>query len=90
MKRVLFTIIWMIIFCIIGVLIFGIFACLMYFSSSQLTGTTTIEDYKVRLIIVVDWLFPIGLPILAIVLGIYGLLPGTRIKAEKSDDKLKV
>jgi hypothetical protein len=78
MKKALFTILWMFIFFIVGLVIFAAFSFVMVQSSPRPTGAASLDDHKVRLIMVVDWLFPIGLPVVALILGICGVLPGTR------------
>lgn len=78
MKKTLFIIFWVITFFIVGLIVFGVFSYAMVESSPRPTDPTTLTDNKVRFIIVVDWLFPIGLPTLALILGIFGKLPGTR------------
>ena len=80
MKKVVVTILW--IFCsfIVGIVVFAVFGYVMVQSSPNPTNPASLDDYKVRLIMVVDWLFPIGLPIIALILGICGVLPGTRSK----------
>jgi hypothetical protein len=77
MKKTIFTILWMIAFFIVGFIIFGIFSYVMVESSPHPTDPTSIPVGTVRLIMLVDWLCPIGLPVLALILGLFGKLPGT-------------
>ncbi len=78
MKKTIFTILWMLAFFVVGLIIFGVFSYAMVQSSPHPTDPAALTDTKVRLIMLVDWLCPIGLPILALILGILGRLPGTR------------
>jgi hypothetical protein len=77
MKKTIFTILWMLAFFTVGFIIFGVFSYAMVQSSPHPTDPASFSDSKVRLIMLVDWLCPIGLPILALILGILGKLPGT-------------
>jgi heme/copper-type cytochrome/quinol oxidase subunit 2 len=77
MKKTIFTILWMLAFFVIGLIVFGVFAYAMVQSSPHPTDPASFSVTKVRLIMLVDWLCPIGLPILALILGILGKLPGT-------------
>jgi hypothetical protein len=77
MKKILFTVVWMIVFFLIGFVVFGAFAVTMA-QTFHAPAAAALDYWKVRLIMVVDWLAPIGLPILALMLGIFGKLPGTR------------
>ena len=77
MKKTIFTILWMFAFCIIGICIFAGFGAFMA-SLFHHPYDEAADKSKVIAIMVVDWLCPIGLPILALILGIRGKLPGTQ------------
>jgi hypothetical protein len=76
MRKVLFTILWTFEFFLAGFGVLGIFFIVMAYLPDHLSEAIFSDDRRVRLI--VDWLFPIGLPVLALILGIFGKLPGTR------------
>jgi hypothetical protein len=78
MKKALFTILWMLTFFVIGLVIFAVFSLIMVQTTPHPTDPASFNNHKVWLIMVVDWLFPIGLPIIALLISICGLLPGTR------------
>ena len=78
MKKTIFPILWMFAFFLIGACIFaGFGAVIVLFVHQPLEASDRI---KMLAVTIVDWLGPIGLPILALILGIRGVLPGTRSK----------
>jgi heme/copper-type cytochrome/quinol oxidase subunit 2 len=85
MKKALFTILWMFIFFIVGLVIFAVFSFVMVQSSPRPTDAASLNNHEVWLIMLVDWLFPIGLPIFALIMSIRGVLPGTRSKKPSLD-----
>ncbi len=87
MKKTMFTLIWMVVFFIVGVIIFSAFTHAMVqlshhpSHSTNLTATKVrlaLTDDNFRLVVLVDRLCSFGLPILAFVLCTLGKLPGTR------------
>jgi hypothetical protein len=82
MKKTIFTILWMLAFFVVGFIICGVFSFAMVESSPHPADPAALTDTKVRFITLVDWLCLIGLPILALVLGIFGKLPGTRSRKD--------
>jgi hypothetical protein len=84
MKKTIFTVLWMLAFFMVGFVIFIVFGSVMVRSIPHPADPAPSELYKAGLITVVDWLGPIGLPILALVLGIFGKLPGTRSHRQAS------
>ena len=82
MKKTIFTILWMLVFLSAGFVIFCFAGYVIARPGIRSTGTSTLDDNKVRLIMVIDWLCVYGLPILALILGIFGKLPGTRIRKD--------
>jgi len=87
MKKTMFTLIWMVVFFIVGVIIFSAFAHAMVQSSRHPSHSTILTATKVRLaltddnfrlVVLVDRLCSLGFPILAFVLCILGKLPGTQ------------
>ena len=77
MKKTMFTILWMLAFFIVGFIIFSVFTLVMA-HTFHTQDQASLDDWKVRLIMLVDRLGPIGLPVLALILGIIGKLPGTQ------------
>ena len=81
MKKTVFTILWMLAFCIVGICIFaGFSAAIVLFLHHPYNEA--LDKNRILAVMVVDWLGPIGLPILALILGIRGALPGTRSKKQ--------
>ena len=80
MKKTILTILWMIAFFLMGSCIFaGIGQVVVLFIHQPLQASDRIIMLAVR---IVACLCAIGLPILALILGIRGRLPGTRSRKE--------
>jgi hypothetical protein len=67
----------MFIFFIVGLVSFAVFCVLIVKSSGQSANDPSLNIHKAQFMMLVDWLFPIGLPILALILSVCGWLPGT-------------
>jgi hypothetical protein len=78
MKKAIFTVLWVLAFFMVGFVSFIVFGSVVVRSIPHPADPAPSELYKADCITVVAWLGPIGLPILALVLGIFGKLPGTR------------
>jgi uncharacterized BrkB/YihY/UPF0761 family membrane protein len=77
MKKTIFTLLWMIALCIVGLVVFAIFITAIMPLPPHADPTSPDVQHKVMIYGLVSWVFPIGLPILALILGIFGKLPGT-------------
>jgi hypothetical protein len=77
MKKTIFTLLWMIALCIVGFVVFTIFILAVMPLPPHADPTSPDSLHRVMVYGLVSWLFPIGLPILALILGILGKLPGT-------------
>ena len=85
MKKALHTLLWMFAGYLIGLIIFAVVVQVMTLDNLKDTDPPTMSDRQVLFARVVDWMFPTGLPVVALGLGVYGRLPGTReIKAPPS------
>ncbi len=79
MKRTLFTILWIVDAFIIGMVLFGLSAyTVLRFMPSKYDPTSPAYDYQTLSLVIAVILFPIGLPTLALILGVFGKLPGTQ------------
>ena len=78
MKKTIFTLLWMIALCIVGFAAFAIFILDVMPLPPHVDPTSADSQHRVMVYGLVSWLFPIGLPILALILGIFGKLPGTQ------------
>ena len=77
MKKTILTILWMIAFFLIGSCIFvGFGAVIVLFMHHPYDEN--LDSSKMLAVRIVAWLVGIGLPILALILGIREKLPGTR------------
>jgi len=74
-KRITFICIWMLVFFFGSAMLFG-FASGLYFAMSGPPGKQTVSWIRMSSVFVPMVLGPVGL-----VLGIFGLLPGTRRKS---------
>ncbi|HSY74804.1 MAG TPA: hypothetical protein VK810_04985 [Dongiaceae bacterium] len=81
MKKIMFTIVWMFAFFIMGTWIFGGIGAVIGLFLHQ-PYNEALDKNKLLAAGIVAWLCCIGLPILALILGIRGKLPGTRRKNE--------
>jgi hypothetical protein len=78
MKKTIATLLWMLAFFSVGFVIFTAFDLILVHFTPNPTDPASWDNWRVTLIRIVDWLFPIGLPVLALILCIVGKLPGTR------------
>jgi len=78
MKRLLFSILWMVGFFTVGFIILVTSALVVAHFTAQATEPASWRGGRELLLSTIDWLFPIGLPILALILAVLGKLPGTR------------
>ena len=82
MKKSLFVILWMFASFVVGVLIFmALVLTVLWIPANANTSLPDIQR-KGLLIGIADFALPIGLPLLALVLGIFGKLPGTQSKKQ--------
>jgi hypothetical protein len=77
MKKTIFTLLWMIAVFIVGLAVFAIFTFFIMPLPPHADPTSPGVQHTVMIYGLVSWLFPFGLPILALILGIIGKLPGT-------------
>lgn len=73
----MFMLLWMIGALIVGLLVFSGFVAIMALLISRPTEAASWTESKVLMVSIVDWLGSIDLPILALILGLRGVLPGT-------------
>jgi hypothetical protein len=73
MKKTILTILWMIAFSAVGLTIF----CILMMKFPPSPFPTPEADHQEELACLVGVSFSIGLPIIALILGICGVLPGT-------------
>ena len=84
MKKIMFTILWTIGVYLVGLAIFAIFTLkFVHFSPNQDPNSPEVQHEAMRAGFV-SLIFTILLPIVALILGICGLLPGTRRKKDLS------
>jgi hypothetical protein len=78
MKKILFTILWMFVFFIVGLGIFGhLITTTLWIPPNADVSSPDVQHKAMRIGLVI-WIFLIGLPVVALILGICGVLPGTR------------
>jgi hypothetical protein len=78
MKKTMLTVLWMLAFFALGLCLYAGFIILMRpFFHSGATDST-----KAIVVMIADLLCPIGLPVVALLLGIFGKLPGTQGKQD--------
>jgi hypothetical protein len=80
MKRIIFTILWTFLSFIVGLAAFAIIYITAFIQTPPHLPRTSPEVQFWTRAIELGLLFPIGLPSLALFLGIFGQLPGTRSK----------
>jgi hypothetical protein len=78
MKKTIFIIFWTFAFFIVGLAIFAIYVMAVNPVPSHADATSPEVQHWAMNAGLVSWIFPIGLPILVLILGICGKLPGTR------------
>ena len=78
MKKIIFTIVWIIVFFVFHVIIWSVGVALWAHPSQAMSWS----DQKTDLIMLLDRVGFYGFPSLALVLGIFGKLPGTRSKKQ--------
>jgi hypothetical protein len=76
MKKTIFIVLWMIVFLAFHFVIFSVGVFVFAHPSQAMSWS----DQKTQMIMFLDRLGFIGFPSLALVLGIFGKLPGTRSK----------
>jgi hypothetical protein len=77
MKKPMFILLWMAGAFIVGSLVFFGFIAIMALSISRPTEAASWTEHRALAVSIVEWLAVIGLPILALILGARGVLPGT-------------
>ena len=78
MKKTIFILLWMIALCVVGFVVFSVFVLAVMPVPPHADPTSPDSQHKVMLYGLVSLLFPIGLPVLAFILGLFGKLSGTR------------
>ena len=82
MKKSLFVILWMFASFVVGALIFmALVLTVLWIPANADTSLPDIQR-KGLLMGIADFALPIGLPLLALILGIFGKLPGTQSKKQ--------
>jgi hypothetical protein len=78
MKKTIFIILWMITFWIAAIIVWSVGVALFAHPSQAMSWS----DEKTRVIMFLDQLGFYGFPVLALILGIFGKLPGTRSRKD--------
>ncbi|MGA2868105.1 MAG: hypothetical protein ABSF34_02950 [Verrucomicrobiota bacterium] len=78
MKKIIFAVLWMFASFIIGLFIFGQIITTTLWIPAHADLSSPDVQRKAMDIGLVIWIFLIGLPLIALILGICGVLPGTR------------
>jgi len=82
-KKVIFTILWMIIFKLV---FFILSAWIFLLIDRHVTHSARSRPSELAMMLMMGWVGLLKIsPLIALVLSIYGLLPGTKLKAKRQE-----
>jgi len=82
MKKILFILLWMMTFFVFGFVVFGLFDTVIMPISPQADHSTPAVQHKELILGVISLVCVFGLPLVALILGIVGKLPGTQSRKD--------